>query len=432
MEASDHDAGRTHKLWESMHAALHLAETEGGIKFADFDKDGDGEIDAITFLHSGYDACYGATDCTGRKQTERIWSHKRGMDTWVSQDGIRVSQYNISPALHAVCGDDINHIGVISHELGHYLGIADLYDRASGGCGIGIWGLMGSGIGYDHSGFYPPIMSAYGKAKLGWATLTEITHSGRYSLEASVTSNQVYKIQQGYPEGEYLLIENRQPKSFDKKIPGGGIAIWHIDEKAKFNSIMDINAARGFPGMGNWPASGDHYSVALLQADGKYNLEKNNNCGDGTDLFYEGGVNELLPSADEKGPYPNTDAYQNGIVIRTNHAITNISKSGNIMTFDVIIGTPETLALAQAVSPSSLKPCETWCDKVTDTNWETRCSWEQTCAGCSQCNSNGGISSLAASAEVPCKTFCAAARDVSWEKKCILDKCAGCEECLYA
>ena len=42
---------------------------------------------------------------------------------------------------------------------------------------------------------------------------------------------QVYRITQGFPVGEYLLIENRQPAGFDNTGFTGGILVFHIDDK---------------------------------------------------------------------------------------------------------------------------------------------------------------------------------------------------------
>ena len=90
------------------------------------------------------------------------------------------------------------------------------------------------------------------------------------------------------------------------------------------------NSYEGFPGQSGWPSNGLHYHVALLQADGRYDLEKGNNRGDYADLFrydYYIGVDHLFPSESDPilGPFPNTDSYRQGIVSRINHFISDIS-----------------------------------------------------------------------------------------------------------
>jgi hypothetical protein len=93
------------------------------------------------------------------------------------------------------------------------------------------------------------------------------------------------------------------------------------------------NNIEGFPGQAGWPGNGNHFKVALLQADGKYNLEnitKNvYGRGDGGDVYRAGGVSAIGMSTT-----PNTDRYKLGTAGPTACRITNISNSGSTMTFD--------------------------------------------------------------------------------------------------
>lgn len=162
----------------------------------------------------------------------------------------------------------------------------------------------------------------------------------------------------GYQSQEYLLIENRQPGSYDALLPRGGLAIWHIDEYKE----MENNNNEGYPGQPGWPANNQHCKnivfvpvssillvflqltdsfpkdrVALLQADGRYDLELGRNGGDFTDLFrydFFGGVDHLYPSYNDPllGPFPNTDSYSQGAIVKTGHFISGIS--GNLIDVD--------------------------------------------------------------------------------------------------
>jgi hypothetical protein len=133
-----------------------------------------------------------------------------------------------------------------------------------------------------------------------------------------------------FPPGEYLLIENRQPSClYDSRMgESGGLAIYHIDENVPYER-MDV---QGYPGQSGWPGNGNHYYLALLQADRQYDLEKGINLGDNGDLFRDGDV--LVPSVSSQGPYPNTDsyAYRKG-VRRTGITVSNITTSGSTISF---------------------------------------------------------------------------------------------------
>ena len=318
-------------LWEALREALDSLDTD--IDFRDYDTDNDGKIDAITFLHSGYGAEWGGNDSYGTPSADRIWSHRWAIQQppWVSEEGVEVFDYHISPALWGTSGSAIGRIGVIAHETGHFFGLPDLYDSNAGGAGIGSYGLMANSWDFDGTQYCPPHFSPWSKANLGWYLPQSISSTGIYTLDKTEqpggTNEVVYKIDDGFPSGEYLLIENRQNAGFDCTLPQGGLAIWHIDE-----SVGDTN--EGYPdqpGRGrSWPENGKHYRVALLQADGEYDLERDANRGDSGDVFHGGAVNSIGPGPDT---YPNTDSYKGGRITQTGHTITDISASADVMTF---------------------------------------------------------------------------------------------------
>ena len=111
---------------------------------------------------------------------------------------------------------------------------------------------------------------------------------------------------------EYFLLENRQKTGFDVSLPGDGLLIWHIDEAQSANT--DEN----------------HYKVALMQADGKRDMERNTNRGDAGDP-YPGTSNNNTFSATSN---PNSKSYANAdscvavTIIGASSAIDDHANSG--------------------------------------------------------------------------------------------------------
>jgi len=311
-------------LWQALREALDVLDAT--VNFNDYDADNDGRIDSIAFIHSGYGAEWGGTDAFGASTANRIWSHRWAIQNpaWTSDEGVQVFDYHISPGVWGTSGSNIGRIGVISHETGHFFGLPDLYDTDSGaGDGIGSWGMMANSWGFDGSQYHPPHFSPWSKIDLGWITATVLTKHGQYTINQTETNAEVYRIDSGFSSGEYLLIENRQAAGIETAIPQGGIAIWHIDDTTGFNT-------QGYPGQSGWPGNGNHYRVALLQADGSYNLERGNNRGDSGDMHHGVNVDAIGPGP---GNHPNTDTYKNGTVTQTGIIISNISASSASMTF---------------------------------------------------------------------------------------------------
>ncbi len=318
------------------------------VNFGEFDRDNDGYIDAITFIHSGYAAE------TGGGGGNWIWSHKWSLwalpgGRWTSADNnsggvkVKVYDYHTEAALWGTSGNGITRIGVICHETGHFFGLPDLYDTDDSSSGIGSWCLMANSWGFDNTQRHPPHLSAWCKQQLGWVTPTVIS-PGTYSAPRSAVSPTVYRIDSGYPSGEYLLIENRQPYGFESTMPQGGLCIWHIDE-TKAN-----NTQEGYPGQSGWPGNGSHYKVALLQADGLYELEKKTNRGNAGDVYRAGGVSQITPFT-----VPNTHRYQGGNVQGTNNHIVGIGAAGATMSFtysqQIPAGSPEITVEQPAGNP---------------------------------------------------------------------------------
>lgn len=222
------------KIFEAIREDLDIIDGDPNFDLTEFNTDfdqGDACIDAISFFHSGYGAEFGGLDCSGTDTSDRIWSHSWFMYTgsWTSQDStVSVSNYHINPGLWGVCGSDISRIGVVAHETSHFLGLPDLYDP-EGGNGIGIYCLMADSWGIDGSQLHPPMLSPWSKIELGWVTPMALDTKGDFTLNQSWQYPEVYKIDLG-SQTEYLLIENRQPGSYDSLLPLGGLAIWHIDK----------------------------------------------------------------------------------------------------------------------------------------------------------------------------------------------------------
>ena len=192
--------------------------------------------------------------------------------------------------------------------------------------------------GADGSLYYPATTGPWCREKLGWVEPRRITRSGKYTLGDQL-SGVVYRIDAGFPEGEYLLIENRQKKYMDSIMPGnGGLLIWHIDD-SKFE---DWQSAPGWPGQDGWPGNGNHYQLAILSRARDFDMDKGLNYGDEGDLWSTGDTLGPGPARQTVDPsqvsmYPNTDSYSGGVIKNTGIRIYDISDVGEVMSFSVEI-----------------------------------------------------------------------------------------------
>lgn len=239
--------------------SLKLADTY--IDFKQFDTNSDGWVSTkeahIVFVVAGYEAAYGfAEPC--------IWAHSSSLGDYSDYeavcDGVRLCEYNedrvksgkytMQGEIHAIYNDDYDShmltIGTLCHELGHDLGLPDLYDYGYDSEGVGIHSIMAGGSWASainqEPGASPTHMDPWSKIYLGFSSpkLIDISKSSAdYTVNSIDKGYNIIKVPTAIPT-QYFLIENRQFKRFDSSLASccvqGGIVVWHIDEQVAIDA----------------------------------------------------------------------------------------------------------------------------------------------------------------------------------------------------
>jgi M6 family metalloprotease-like protein len=286
------------------------ALTASGVDLTPYDNDKDGFVDAFVIVHAGL----GAEKLYPSEQSDNLWSHK-----WVL-DGAPYSPDRKSPKIYAYLTIPADcKLGVCAHELGHLaFGWPDLYDNDYTSEGVGEWCLMGSGS-YNGGEDNPSPPSAWCLVNQGWVkVVTPKKDEGRVELK-DVRDNDGVIVRLWKPDSdlshEYFLIENRQRTGRDAGLPGSGLLIWHIDDDKNDNTSEMTN-----------------YKVALVQSDGRRDLEHGCNRGDESDPFPGPGRDRRRLDATTM---PNTNANNRA---PTGITIGDISDVEDLMTFSISFG----------------------------------------------------------------------------------------------
>ena len=283
--------------------------TDDGVDLSLFDSRGESILDAVNFMYAG-STVYGVNG--NNNNPSELWPHNSIRE--LQHDGFRTHFYMLSSMGRQAV--DLS-IGTFCHESAHLLcRFPDLYDygRRDGDSkpsrGIGSYCLMGSGNHLDR-GRTPAPVCAYLRDLVDW-TDTEIrldgpgNHQARHGDYGTVMKYRTDR------SNEYFLIENRSQLGLDTHLPSSGLAIYHCDINGS-NELQDGTATR-------------HYQVALLQADGRRDLELDRDS-DSTDLFADrAGValdHQSQPSARQ------WDGSDSGLVV------ADISAAGEVMSFRV-------------------------------------------------------------------------------------------------
>ena len=232
---------------EFAYEAVVAADNQAAINYANFDNDGDGEVEGIAIIHQGP-----GQEATG--STNDIWSHSWNLTSagysyaQRTFDGVQVNAYTTQPETNA-SGTAMSTIGVMCHEFGHNLGAPDYYDTdyGTGGQydGTGLWDMMASGsYNGTPSGAQPAHHNVFTKwYYYGWLTPVELTTDQIVTMD-NVENNQVAYYYTTTTTNEYFMLENRQQTGFDVGLPGHGLIIYHVDQDYidAHDGSNDINA----------------------------------------------------------------------------------------------------------------------------------------------------------------------------------------------
>ena len=213
-----------------------------GVDFSKYDKNNDGDIDFFFIIYAGVGS-------HNSPVVESIWPHagylgKKG----TLKSGKKVAEnYYIN---HYACANEISGrayksssttsviegIGGTVHELGHVLGLPDLYDTKNkhNRKTPSYWDVMASGNyncpsnTYNVQGCAPPFYTAFERMSLGWLTPTELNATGLVRLD-KIDNNVAYSITNPKNPNEVFLLEYRSKKDWDIGQRSSGMLIWHID-----------------------------------------------------------------------------------------------------------------------------------------------------------------------------------------------------------
>jgi immune inhibitor A len=286
--------------------------------------DDDGAVDIAVLLQPGSEYGCGPDSLHGFRETGyRLsllpgWNGQPYVTNAVGAAGTPIVIDDFVGASAVACqGDEIipTRVNIPIHEIGHVLGLPDLYDYDGSSFGVGGWDVMGI---WAAPPARPPHFGAWAREQLGWASVRRVAASGRVELNAVASGGEIVRIDL---EGgrEHVLLEYRAANGADASAPGVGLVVWHVND-----ALLETR---------HWGVNDDetHPAVRVVQADGRDDLAARANVGDIGDPFP--GSSLVVALSDSSVPWLRlSDGRPTGVRIEA------IAIAGDRVTFDVTFG----------------------------------------------------------------------------------------------
>lgn len=240
-QGSAHDS----RPYELIKEGCEMADEE--VNFADYDWDGDGEVDQVFVVYAGYGENYDTTE--DNKFANTIWPHESHLVPWginLKLDGIVINTYACNSELSGISGEELDGIGGACHEFSHCLGLPDFYDTSGNNYGMSIWDVMDQGC-YNNDSRTPSGYTSYERMFAGWLEPTELNSMTHVeNMKPLTESPEAYILYNEKNKNEYYLLENRQLTGFDAALYGHGLLVLHVDYDADVwhSNSVNVNASR--------------------------------------------------------------------------------------------------------------------------------------------------------------------------------------------
>ena len=258
------------------------------VDFAGYDTNENGVIEtselALGFVMAGFDPSKSNVTYS-EGETNYLWAHAWTLDGLKKKkyrteelpkpDGVTVNSYIAIPEQRegGSAGSPARApLSTLFHELGHYLGLPDLYNTQAVPSGdwleyqVRYMSLMANGCwGYSRDGESTPYsLDVWSRYMLGWIT-PETLESGRLVLPGSLVAPGKVLLIPATNEKEYYLVENHRFTGWDRDMAYGlsrsvgvkptelkdGIMIWHIDSEIceRYMKTTQLNVPTHRPGV---------------------------------------------------------------------------------------------------------------------------------------------------------------------------------------
>ena len=247
---------------EDEHAGEMIAEAcravNEQVNFADYDWDGDGEVDQVMVIFAGRGENSGGGDDT-------VWPHEFMLEysdygRRLQLDGTYINTYACIGEMHS--NTNSSGIGTICHEFSHCLGLPDYYDtNYKGNYGLGSWSVM-SGGSYNGNSFCPAGYMSIDKWMCGWQEPISLENDTVITgMRPLSEGGDFYLLRNNGYDNEFYLLENRQKTGWDEKLPGHGLLVLHVDYDDYVWSYNEVNATD------DSMTGNDHQRCTIFHAD---------------------------------------------------------------------------------------------------------------------------------------------------------------------